>query len=409
VGFCGAVNPEKRGQVANLPYFEKITLEKNFSTMKKKAIRILIGLLSLLLVCSLLYVINIYLPNNPFEPIATGDFPKAPIWIFKGDSQITSTPLIFGDHVFIRSEKSIYSVDPRTGTVIWRTELKGSAPLSAKLLADGNMLIVPEEDLNIAVLNIEDGRLLWDSYWQFLGYVTPGQSSIQDMLIYKDILFVARKNDKLIAYNIKDGNIIWTVMSPDRENLALALDNDNLYFSGGTDLFIYEPSSGVLKQKITFTDRIGPIAYANNVLYVGFQTGQVFVRAIDTNTMKEIWQVTTAQVNDTDPRYFVLYNENLIASGGKLSIISIPQRNLVHNFEITGYLEHPVIYKDNLFVREIGPELYMFNFNNGKLIGQLKIQENTPSMYEPERSPAIAGDLLLVPFGDNRVFAYQPQ
>jgi hypothetical protein len=28
--------------------------------------------------------------------------------------------------------------------------------------------------------------------------------------------------------------------------------------------------------------------------------------------------------------------------------------------------------------------------------------------HEPERAPAVVDDLLIVPFGDNRVFAYKP-
>jgi hypothetical protein len=61
----------------------------------------------------------------------------------------------------------------------------------------------------------------------------------------------------------------------------------------------------------------------------------------------------------------------------------------------------------DVIVRNRANGLFVFDTNTGEQIGKLKVKYNTSMKHDPERSPAVYKGLLIVPFGDNRIFAYK--
>ena len=66
-----------------------------------------------------------------------------------------------------------------------------------------------------------------------------------------------------------------------------------------------------------------------------------------------------------------------------------------------------VILRNTLYVRDPTTNLYAFDIQTGKYSVALKIQANWPSM-DSLRDPIGASSLLVIPFGDDRLFAYFP-
>ena len=64
--------------------------------------------------------------------------------------------------------------------------------------------------------------------------------------------------------------------------------------------------------------------------------------------------------------------------------------------------------RDKLYVRSIGSKLYVLGVDTGYETGKLLVRVNTAIPTKPIRSPVASNGLLIVPFGDNRVFAYRP-
>ena len=71
-------------------------------------------------------------------------------------------------------------------------------------------------------------------------------------------------------------------------------------------------------------------------------------------------------------------------------------------------LETPVELGEMIYVRDLETHLYAIDKNTCEVEGTMTVQQNNSALRTTERSPIVVEDLLIVPFGDQRVFAYRP-
>lgn len=91
----------------------------------------------------------------------------------------------------------------------------------------------------------------------------------------------------------------------------------------------------------------------------------------------------------------------------RLSAVSKKDGRLYWISDYTGSLENPIINDGDIFIRNSGNSIYIISMQNGNTIDQLLVRQNSPLNTDPTRSPAIVNNLLIVPFADSRLFAYQ--
>ena len=70
-------------------------------------------------------------------------------------------------------------------------------------------------------------------------------------------------------------------------------------------------------------------------------------------------------------------------------------------------LGKPIILGGNIYVRDYDSTVYALNIKDGSIIGRLHIGKDQ-DFYNFDRGPAGLDGALIVPFGDNRIFIYEP-
>lgn len=215
-------------------------------------------------------------------------------WSFASDSSIDTTPIVDGNSIIFTTQTSCYAVDAQSGQELWKYSSGASdvkkidqwdlhAP-SALLYKD--LVIFPSLGGTIYAINKADGSLAWE-------YAAPGVSEIRSTpsiqenkmsfgdikgncyvidldtqstimqknigtnivtssLIYKDYVYFAGRDTKIVAYSLSDGSEKWShTDSMASWYTADIIVKDDVIYVGGSDnlklqAFNYESGANVV-------------------------------------------------------------------------------------------------------------------------------------------------------------------
>lgn len=347
--------------------------------------------------------------NNPPEPIANGDFPTVPVWVFSADSEVLASPLYADNRLYIRSESSIYALDPQTGEQLWRADSPGDTPLSVAPVSAGGRLYVPEALSQMAAFDSSTGELIWRSADIDFRYGSPKTNGIELIDIDQACLYVVRNNLQLTCHAPDNGVEIWSVPIPERIATFLTTDQGIVYLAADHSVRGYDQENGEEVFRRDYPEFVGPILADNGDIFIARQGLEVLGMTIESG--KILWRVQIAQLDPEfiDFVYFLtVIDGRVYASGEQLQAIERRDGKALWESEIYDDLETPVLLNDRIYVRDTYTNLYALAADTGEQTGHLVVQSNNYSRFDPPRSPIAAGELLIVPFGDERVFAYRP-
>ena len=365
----------------------------------------LVTAIALVLIAILGYV---YVLEHPIEPAYEGNFPSQLVWIFTAPERVVSTPVVGGDSVIVRSQNSLCKIKAVSGEKEWCRSSPNDSKLSLSPLLVDDLIIVPEKDSHIGAYSLDTGNLIWRTIKDYYYVSDPRLMTIEAILYGNGMLFVARGNNKLMTYNLATGQVEWAVDAPNRSNLYLTTDDDTVYLAGGHRIMAYGMKDGNLLWDRDFQSLPGPILIDQDVLYVAEFNGKSILTAFDLSTQTERWNVLFPMIDDFNPQCLSAYGDVVYLSGQVIIAIDKNSGRVKWSGETEDFLECPVVLGNEVFIRNINNYLYVLDRNTGQEKGRLRIQSNTPMIHEPNRSPAIWEDLLIIPFGDNRVYAYRP-
>lgn len=351
------------------------------------------------------YYIYTYFPS---EPIPTGEFPNEAVWVFSADEEITATPTIYGFEVFIRTKNSICALDLSTGSVIWQKKSVGISPLSIAPQVSDDIIVVPETGSKLAAFSIKTGDLLWRTTELEINLKNPDIGAIESFEILNKVIYVDRSELGLTAYRIIDGEILWHKEVLGRLIHYISVDDKSVYLNSGYLLRAYNNENGKLLWEKRFNNLLGPLLVDEDYLYVSLLTGNDALISINLRTLGEVWRLGSNSLNYYGIRNLMIQDKILYIATDRLSAISKTDAQVHWISDKTGLLEPPIIAGGKIFVRNIDTTLFYLNAINGEELGSLLVQMNTAMKHQPSRSPVMASGLLVIPFGDNRVFAYRP-
>lgn len=384
-------------------------------TLQKMSLVVIVavGIACLLYASIAIFRTIIYIKNDPKDPIATGQFPQHPVWEISLDSQVSSTPVVYGSHVFIRTLDSLYAIDPLTGSKIWQSYTESDTKQNANTINQapivGNGLVfVSETDSKIAAFQIDSGNLAWRTEPIQANNVNPGVALIESMVIEGQVLCVARGSWDLTTYDSMTGDILWVNNVPNRSALTLSKNQGNIYLASNKKITEFQSHSGDVLWERDFYKILGDVALEDNVLFIAFYSDDIGIIAIDLQTKNQIWSVNVADLEIGDTKKITLNQDRFYVSANKMLAVSKETGDVIWITEDMEYLETPVFIDNSLFVRNIRRQLFMLNATNGDILGTLSVKLNAVMKWEKERGPVVYQDILLVPFGDNRIYAYRP-
>jgi outer membrane protein assembly factor BamB len=167
-----------------------------------------------------------------------------------------------------------------------------------------------------------------------------------------------------------------------------------------------DPETGILIWERLFGSFVQQMLIDNDVLYITFSGNQESIVAVDIESSKTIWSVNRDDLGDEGLKTITIAGDRLYAGGRRLFAFSGTDGSVIWSSDETGLLESPLVFDSFVFARNRDKELFQFDAMTGEKIGKLTVKLNSPMKYDPERSPIVYEDLLIVPFGDDRVFAY---
>lgn len=352
-----------------------------------------------------IYYFYIYIPSHPKEPIVSGNFPSTVAWIFSGDDIVASTPVTDGNNIFIRTANSIYALDGRTGEVLWKTNSQAignseeSIPVMSPQIKD-SYLIVPETGSRISVFSAESGKLIWKSQRPKYAH-----AHIESIAVNNKMIYVARWDWELTAYELETGDIIWRKDISGRSNPYIVADENSVYVGQEHLSQSFDAVSGISQWKLDFGGYSGPLVLSDGILYITDEETSSIL-AVDTSTQATLWERSYPQLETFELNCLVLSDDVLYLAAKQLVAISKIDGNTLWTSSNTGRLECPSISSNSIYTRNTEQTLYKLDISSGNEMGQLYVQVNTPMKHEPDRSPILFENLLIVPFGDSRVFAY---
>jgi outer membrane protein assembly factor BamB len=375
---------------------------------RRMVIFALIAGLSCIFLCTTLSILAFkqQQKNYPDEPVATGDFPPTAVWMISADTQVVTSPIILGYRLFVRTKESVYALDVQDGTVIWRTASPGVSPLSVEPLITDNIVFVPEKDSRISAFDIETGDLLWRSAEIDFKLGSPALSEIESIAVDDRCVYVARYDWNLICYSLDTGEEIWNVRVPNRSSLFLAAGQDMVFLGADHYVRAYYKDDGQLLWENEYDNLVGPILFDNGTLYVTFDNSSLI--ALNSESGQMIWSQQLDPASERLINAIASIDGRLYVGSNKLYSVSEGDGTIIWESSDLGYLETPVKLEDRIYVRNIYTTLHALDIISSQETGQLHIQFNTTQKHEPHRSPLAVDDLLIVPFGDNRIFAYRP-
>jgi len=389
-------------------YTLKDMMANKSAKRKLRRVYIYLGILSvvvILLVTVAMFFIKEYYPT---EPVSDGIFPDTPEWTFWADENVTATPIVYGSYVFVRTSKAVYKLDGDTGILLWRFASPGtSSSLDVSPQISGNLLIIPERGGLLAAVSIDTGHRVWRVWSVDENRKFSGTMRIEEFTIDGGIIYVARHSWRLTAYDLGSGEELWEVRVPDRVTLSLATDHNAVYLGAGHSIYAYDLQYGHLLWEKYMGLYVRSILAYDGFLYVAFISDARCLAAINLETRREEWHRSSASFGYPELRYLTIAGKVLYAVNENLFAINLATGAMLWKSESAGTLERPVVAGDRIYVRNNETTLYAFDTSSGDELGRLLVHPDAPLKEQPGRNPAIFEDLVIVPFGDERILAYR--
>lgn len=362
----------------------------------------------ILISCSGIYAVY-FLDQNvfPLNPVIDSQVISDLAWSYKADSKIVSSPFVAGSTVFFRTQKSIIAVDALSGAQLWRSSSKAPADIVALgPKVKTNIVVVPEENSAVAAFSAQSGQLIWRTVLVESSVLNMSVGDISSFAINDDSVFVALYSWLLMAVDIKSGDIVWQAKMPNRSSLEIQANSSYVFLGTNDGLMVYDPANGDLLWQWVFREGVRRIHLYNDELYILSPDAIKPLTVMDIPTRKPTLAVYNSNFSNGDLRELTRGENVILLGGDHLFALSSDSRTLLWKTDFTGPLETPLIHDSLVIVRNTDKTIFFFDLQSGKPLGKMEVRPNTALRNEPERSPALYDNFLIVPFGDRRAFAY---
>jgi eukaryotic-like serine/threonine-protein kinase len=311
----------------------------------------------------------------PSEPVLHPPIKIAkPVWQFKTEGAIWSSPVVAGGDVFFGSADGyLYSLNAINGSLRWKFKTSGAVMGRPTISHDD--LYVLSDDGYLYKLHASNGKEIWrfDTGGGSLRRDLPGmQSAAYDYsasaaTLNSGRVFIGSADGRMICVDEKTGKEIWSFKAGSMVRSIPAVASGAVYF-GSFDHFIYalDEKTGALRWKF---DTLEPVTssplYHGGVLYIGSRSSDLF--ALDAATGKIQW----------DYFYWMSWVESSAVIADDTLYIGSSDSQLLHaidprtgrakwTFDTDGSAwSTPLVDRSTVFVGAVGTVGYMTDHRGG--------------------------------------------
>lgn len=312
-----------------------------------------------------------------------------PLWSFKCEDEIRSTPCVTGGTVFVGSyDNNLYALGLEDGKFLWKYATKGGIA-SSPTVFEGRIYF-GSQDGKLYAVQADNGQLVWSFRTQAAIYASPRCQFGHVFLGSDDRLFY--------AVNAQSGRPSWQIDVGARIRSSACI-GDELVYVGSEDGVVHAVAmDGNAKWRFLAKRAVtsSPVL-AEGLLVVGSQDWSVY--AIDANTGWSAWRFRTRKPVISTPA--VAGNTVYIGSAdGSLYAIDLSAGQLVWSYETAGQVtSSPVVHNGAVYFGGVDGYVYSVDAEKGSLRWRFKSGGPVPS------SPTAFEDLILIGSTDGHLYA----
>lgn len=327
----------------------------------------------------------------PFATVSRGESADqvSPIWAFKCEDEIRSTPALARGAVFVGAyDNNLYALNMRDGTLRWK--FPASDGIAASPFVYKDTVFIGSADSNLYSIHINTGRLNWRH--------TAGGPIYSSPRAKFDHVFFGSDDSYLYAVNTGSGRVAWktNAFHPVRSSAHVA---DDLVFFGTEGGYVYcLDLAGQVKwqfqarRAVTSTPTVD-----EGMVLVGSMDNTVY--ALDVASGWPIWRFRTNRPIISSP---VTHNGVVFigSADGNLYAIELSSGRKIWNFETEGQIaSSPAIWNDHVYFGSTDGNIYSVDCNRGKV----RWRFTTGGMVIS--SPVIDNDVLYIGSVDHHLYA----
>ncbi len=221
-----------------------------------------------------------------------------------------STPCVVGERIYAACGKNIYSLNARTGKLIWKTALESTGPASSPLHVEGRIILL---DNNLKAIDTANGALLWEQK-----EVRGKNASPSTWGSGKNLTILCHSGSEFMGVNGNNGEIRWKTSGGGDSTAAVNGDLVavlNKKSNPGLAVYRIRPDGIEKVWEHLYTSRryaASPIIYKNRVFLLGSERHL----CADISTGKILWNKPASSAISSpilaDGKLIVLQNNGAI-------------------------------------------------------------------------------------------------
>jgi serine/threonine protein kinase len=316
-----------------------------------------------------------------------------PLWTFKCEDVVRSTPLAHSGLVFASAyDNNLWALDAREGRLVWKYATEGGVGSSPAYNA--GIVFVGSSDQHLHAVDARNGKAKWTFKTGGKVFSTPCPAA--------GLLFFGSDDGKL--YALKPGPVsarqVWAynTMSPVRSSPVMA--EDRVLFGTDAGEFMCLSLSGEMQWRFQSRRRIMSTPCVHEGLaYIG--SDDWYVYALDIGQGYPIWRYRTRGAVVSSPAYA----DKLIYFGsadGTVYALEALGGSEVWRFEAGSMVtSSPAVYREAIYVGAVDGSVYCLHAKTGEMLWRFKTGGPVLS------SPHVAEDVVYIGSDDQHIYALQ--
>jgi outer membrane protein assembly factor BamB/tRNA A-37 threonylcarbamoyl transferase component Bud32 len=312
-----------------------------------------------------------------------------PLWSFKCEDEIRSTPTIAQGVLYVGSyDNNLYALNAADGKFQWKYPTDGGI-VSRPAVLDGNIYF-GSEDKRLHVVSARSGKVMWTYYTD-----GPIRSSPR---VAEGHVFIGSDDRYLHAVNMNTGRLVWRFETADAVR-STPYVTDSLVYVGneGGDYYAID-FRGELKWRFHAKRSITSSTVGTpQTLY--FSSVDSMLYALDPRNGWVIWRFRLGKASISTPCTV----DDLVfvgASDGFIYAVDARSSKEVWRFRTEHQVNgSPVIYKDSLYCGSVDGSLYCLEYRTGRL--RWKFGTEAPITG----TPLVYDDIVYIGSNDHQIYA----
>lgn len=328
-----------------------------------------------------------FIAGDGFEPVGI-----QPVWTFKAEDEIRTTPTTFREFVFVTSyDTNVWALDAETSDFIWKYPTTKGIAASPVIDEDHGLIMVGSEDNTFYALEYKSGRINWT-------YNTQDKIRSTARVAHGHVFF-GSDDGKVYALVAQNGRYLWEydMAAPVRTQPWVT---NELVICGGEsgDLVALELNGNkkwTMRAKRAITS--SPYVDLEGICYAGSFDG--YLHAVQADSGYRMWRFRTGRPIISSP----IVEGNLVYFGvtdGLFYAVNTQTGKDKWKFKADApIVGSPLIHNEDVYFGDSEGNFYCLNGSDGKEKWHFKTEAGITS------APLIANNLIYITSMDHKIYA----